>query len=209
VTKPYYRALAAFVARERRRRAVFPPARQVYEALRLTPLNRVRVVLLGQDPYPGAGQANGLAFSVSPGAAVPPSLRNILKELRADLQIRLPNNGVLVPWARQGVLLLNTVLTVRAHEPGSHRRRGWERFTDAVIRAVSNGRPRVVFMLWGRDARRKTALIDLRRHVAVVAAHPSPLSASRGFLGTRPFSKVNAALRAAGEREIDWRIPDR
>jgi uracil-DNA glycosylase len=181
----------------------------VYEALRLTPLNRVRVVLLGQDPYPGAGQANGLAFSVSPGAAVPPSLRNILKELRADLQIRLPNNGVLVPWARQGVLLLNTVLTVRAHEPGSHRRRGWERFTDAVIRAVSNGRPRVVFMLWGRDARRKTALIDLRRHVAVVAAHPSPLSASRGFLGTRPFSKVNAALRAAGEREIDWRIPDR
>jgi uracil-DNA glycosylase len=209
VRKPYYRDLAAFVSRERRRQVVCPPMHLVYAALRLTPFNCVRVVLLGQDPYPGPGQAHGLSFSVAPGTPVPPSLRNIFAELCNDLGIPAARTGSLIPWAEQGVLLLNTVLTVRAHEPGSHRRRGWERFTDAVIGAVGDGRPRVVFMLWGSDAQAKAGLIDLRRHVVIAAAHPSPLSAGRGFLGTRPFSRVNAALRTAGEPEIDWRLPDR
>ncbi|MDR7483542.1 MAG: uracil-DNA glycosylase [Armatimonadota bacterium] len=206
--QPYVRRLWAFLRAERRRAVVYPPARDVFAALRYTPYARVRVVLLGQDPYPGAGQAHGLSFSVPPGVPVPPSLANIFQELRDDLGCRIPNNGCLVPWARQGVLLLNTVLTVRAGEPGAHRGRGWERFTGAIIRAVNAKRHRVVFMLWGRDARRARALIDQTRHVVVEGAHPSPHSARYGFFGSRPFSRVNAALRAAGRGEIDWQIPD-
>jgi uracil-DNA glycosylase len=201
-------SLRAFLAGERRRHVVLPPDREVFSALGLTPPDRTRVVILGQDPYPTPGQAHGLAFSVKPGIAPPPSLANIFKELAHDLGCRMPNNGYLVPWARQGVLLLNTVLTVRAHEPGSHRARGWETFTDAVIRAVAGGADPMVFILWGRDAQRKEALIDGRRHTIIEGAHPSPISADSGFFGSRPFSRANAALRAAGEPEIDWQIPD-
>jgi uracil-DNA glycosylase len=206
--RPYYRTLVAFVAGERRRCTVYPPARQVFAALELTPFNRTNVVLLGQDPYVGAREAHGLCFSVQPGVPLPPSLANIFRELADDLGCRIPNHGNLVSWARQGILMLNTVLTVRAGEPGSHRGRGWEMFTNAVITAVSARRSRVVFVLWGQDAQRKRPLIDRRRHVIITGAHPSPLSASRGFFGTRPFSRINAALRAAGKPQIRWQIPD-
>ncbi len=206
--QPYYQKLQIFLARERRRHVVLPPERDVFAALELTPFNRVNVVLLGQDPYPTPGQAHGLCFSVKPGIAPPPSLANIFGELADDLGCRIPNNGVLVPWARQGILMLNTVLTVRAHEPGSHRHRGWEVFTDGAIRAVNARRSPVVFVLWGRDAQSKKTLIDRTRHVVIEGAHPSPMSAARGFFGSRPFSKVNAALRAAGKPPIDWQLPD-
>lgn len=207
-SQPYYLKLQTFLGRERRRHVVLPPERDVFAALELTSFNRVNVVLLGQDPYPTPGQAHGLCFSVKPGIAPPPSLANIFKELADDLGCRIPNNGFLVPWARQGILMLNTVLTVRAHEPGSHRRRGWEIFTDSAIRAVNARRSPVVFVLWGRDAQGKEALIDGTRHVIIEGAHPSPMSAAGGFFGSRPFSKVNAALRAAGKPPIDWQLPD-
>ncbi len=207
-SKSYYPKLQAFLARERQRHAVLPPEREVFSALALTPFARVNVVLLGQDPYPTPGEAHGLCFSVKPGIAPPPSLVNIFTELADDLGCRVPNNGHLVHWAKQGILMLNTVLTVRAHAPGSHRSRGWETFTDAVIRAVSAKPDPVVFVLWGRDAQRKRALIDATWHAIVEGAHPSPLSANSGFFGSRPFSKINAALRAAGKPEIDWQIPD-
>ena len=207
-SQPYYLKLQTFLARERRRHVVLPPERDVFAALELTPFNRVNVVLLGQDPYPTPGQAHGLCFSVKPGVAPPPSLVNIFKELAHDVGCRVPNNGYLVPWARQGILMLNTVLTVRAHEPGSHRSMGWETFTDVIIRAVGATPDPVVFVLWGQDAQRKTALIDTARHVIIEGAHPSPMSATRGFFGSRPFSKVNTALRAAGKPPIDWQLPD-
>ncbi len=207
-SKPYYLKLQTFLGRQRRRHIVLPPERDVFAALALTPFNRVNVVLLGQDPYPTPGQAHGLCFSVTPGIAPPPSLANIFRELADDLGCRIPNNGSLVPWARQGILMLNTVLTVRAHEPGSHRHRGWEVFTDSAIRAVNARRSPVVFVLWGRDAQSKKALIDGAGHAIIEGAHPSPMSATRGFFGSRPFSKVNAALRAAGKSPIDWQLPD-
>lgn len=204
--QPYMASLEAFLEVERATQTVFPPESEVFSALELTPFDQVRVLVVGQDPYHDDGQAHGLAFSVRPGVKVPPSLRNIYKELEADLGIPQSKNGFLEPWARQGVLLLNTSLTVRAHAAGSHKGQGWEKLTDAIIRAVSSEADRVVFVLWGAPAGKKLALIDATRHTVVQSAHPSPLSAHNGFFGSRPFSKMNAALLAVGKPEIDWRL---
>ena len=206
LSQPYWHELQSFVADERRRAPVYPPADQVFAALHLTPYADVRAVILGQDPYHGPGQAHGLCFSVPHGQRIPPSLANIHRELQDDLGIAPPRHGNLEPWARQGVLLLNTTLTVRGGEAASHQGRGWEAFTDAVIRAVDAKPERVVFVLWGSSARRKRALLDLSRHAVVESAHPSPLSAHNGFLGSRPFSRVNALLEEAGRPPIDWRL---
>lgn len=207
--KQYFSDLQDFLAREYETQAVYPPADEVFAALRYTPYDKVSVLLLGQDPYPGPNQAHGLSFSVRPGVPIPASLRNMFTELQRDIAgFRPPDNGSLVSWARQGVLLLNAVLTVRAREPNSHKGRGWETFTDAVIRKVNEKETPVVFALWGRFAQKKAALIDTARHHIVRCAHPSPLSASNGFFGCRPFSKINAALREAGRPEIDWQIPN-
>lgn len=206
--KPYWKPLQQFVREERSKYKVFPPDKDVFAALHLTPYEKVSVLILGQDPYHDDGQAQGLCFSVQPGVAIPPSLVNIYKELQTDLGCQMPNNGDLRPWAEQGVLLLNAVLTVRAHQANSHAGKGWENFTDAIIRAVSAKPDRVVFVLWGAYARKKKGLIDAARHVIIESAHPSPLSASSGFFGSRPFSKINAALREAGRPEINWQIPD-
>ena len=206
--KPYFHKLQDFLARERQEHTVYPPEEDVYNALKYTPYEDVNVLLLGQDPYHDEGQAHGLAFSVRPGVKPPPSLMNIFRELKHDLGCRLPNNGYLVPWAQQGVLLLNTVLTVRAHAPNSHKGKGWEQFTDAVIAQVGSKEDPVVFVLWGANAQKKTKLIDTDRHMIVQSAHPSPLSAKNGFFGSKPFSKSNAALRSAGKPQIDWQIPD-
>ncbi|HLZ21858.1 MAG TPA: uracil-DNA glycosylase [Ktedonobacterales bacterium] len=206
--QPYFRRLERFMEEERRTYTVFPPEEHVFEALALTPYERVNVLLLGQDPYHDDGQAHGLCFSVRPGIKSPPSLANIYRELRDDLGCRIPNNGYLVPWARQGVLMLNAVLTVRAHMPNSHKNHGWETFTDAIIRTVNAKDSPVVFVLWGAYAQKKIPLIDTRRHTIVAGTHPSPLSARNGFFGSRPFSAINAALRAAGKPEMHWQIPD-
>ena len=206
--EPYWKELQQFVRTERKKHTVYPPDKEVFGALHLTPYEKVSVLVLGQDPYHGPRQAHGLCFSVRPGIEPPPSLVNIFKELRDDLGCKIPNHGNLEHWARQGVLLLNAVLTVRAGQPTSHKGKGWETFTDAIIRAV-NGKPdRVVFVLWGAYARAKARFVDASRHVIVQTAHPSPLSASNGFFGSRPFSKINAALQAAGKPEIDGQIPD-
>jgi uracil-DNA glycosylase len=207
--KPYWGELQRFVADERSRHQVFPPHDQVFAALHRTSYAEVKAVILGQDPYHGPGQAHGLCFSVRPGVALPPSLRNIFLELQADLGIEPPNHGCLDAWADHGVLLLNTTLTVRAHRAASHQKQGWETFTDAVIDAVNAKDERVVFILWGAAARRKRDRIDRSRHAAIESAHPSPLSAHNGFFGSRPFSRTNAALLEAGREPIDWRIPDR
>lgn len=204
--QPYWTELQEFVAAERRDHAVFPPAEDVFAALHLTPYAEVRAVILGQDPYHGPGQAHGLSFSVRPGVAMPPSLRNIFTEREADLGLPRPRHGCLDAWARAGVLLLNTTLTVRAGQAASHQGHGWERFTDEVIRAVAAKPDRVVFVLWGAAARRKRALIDTDRHSVIESAHPSPLSAANGFFGSRPFSRTNAALEEAGRTPIDWRV---
>ncbi len=204
--KPYFNALQQFVTQARTQNRVFPPAAEVFSALDLTPYAQVKVLILGQDPYHDDGQAHGLCFSVRPGVAIPPSLMNIFKELQSDLGCTLPNNGYLVPWAQQGVLLLNAVLTVQAHQANSHKDQGWETFTDAVIQAVNAKTERVVFVLWGAYARKKISLIDQTRHLVIESPHPSPLSAHRGFFGSRPFSKINAALREAGKPAIDWQI---
>jgi uracil-DNA glycosylase len=206
--KPYYQNLYRFVGEERRKYTVYPPGPDVFNALRYTAYEQVRVMIIGQDPYHQEGQAHGLAFSVQPGIAPPPSLVNIFKELRDDIQFRIPNHGHLVPWAEQGVLLLNAVLTVRAHQANSHQGKGWEIFTDTVIRAVNLKTSRVVFLLWGSYAQRKAELIDSNRHLILKAPHPSPLSASRGFFGCRHFSKANAALKSAGLPEVDWQLSD-
>lgn len=206
--KPYFKVLKDFVAKQREKVTVFPPEAEVFAALNLTPIEKVRVLILGQDPYHDHHQAHGLCFSVRQGIAIPPSLLNIFKELQSDLGYKIPNNGDLTPWAEQGVLLLNTVLTVQAHQANSHQNQGWEIFTDAVIRAVNAKSESVIFVLWGANARRKRALIDGQRHCVIEAPHPSPLSAYRGFFGSRPFSKINAALLAKGNSEIKWQIPD-
>ena len=209
VEKPYFQRLAEFVEREREEFEVYPASAETFQALELTPFSKVNVVLLGQDPYPGPGQAHGLCFSVKPGVRIPGSLRNIFKELQSDVHgFRIPNNGYLASWARQGLLMLNTVLTVRAGAIGSHRGKGWETFTDAVIEKVNAKKDAVVFLLWGRDAQSKADRIDESRHVILRAAHPSPLSARQGFFGTRPFSATNRALLDADKPEIDWQIPD-
>ena len=206
--KPYFHKLQDFVAEERAEYTVYPPEDHVFTALRLTPYKDVSVFLLGQDPYHGEHQAHGLAFSVLPGVTPPPSLRNILKELKHDLGCRIPNNGCLIPWAEQGVLLLNAVLTVRAGQPNSHKGKGWETFTDAVLRNVNEKEDPVAFALWGAYAQKKKTLINTERHTIIQGAHPSPLSAKHGFFGRKPFSAINRALAAAGKPEIDWQLPD-
>ena len=202
--EPYWDALMAFVAHERSTHPVYPPHDEVFAALHLTPYADTRVVILGQDPYHGPGQAHGLCFSVRHGVRVPPSLANIYRELRDDLGIDPPNHGNLERWARSGVLLLNTTLTVRGGAAASHQGRGWERFTDRVIETVAAKPSRVVFMLWGAAARRKRSMIDAERHTIIESAHPSPLSAHNGFFGSRPFSRANAALADAGLEPVDW-----
>jgi uracil-DNA glycosylase len=199
-------ALDAFLTAERQNATVFPAPEETFRALELTPPERVSCVILGQDPYPTPGHAHGLAFSVRAGVKPPKSLANIYKELRIDLGLPIPATGLLEPWAQQGVLLLNTVLTVRAGDAGSHQHKGWESITDAIIRAVAALPQRVVFVLWGNHAHAKAGLIPAEPHVVLRSVHPSPLSASRGFFGSRPFSQTNAALRAAGRTEIDWRL---
>jgi uracil-DNA glycosylase len=206
--QPYFQMLERFVDRERQEYTVFPPEQDVFSALQLTPYEAVNVFLLGQDPYHDDKQAHGLCFSVRPGIKPPPSLVNMFKELRDDVGFRMPNNGYLVPWARQGILMLNAVLTVRAHQANSHKNHGWETFTEAVIRRVSAKTEPVVFVLWGGYAQKKVGLIDTSRHTIIQSAHPSPLSARNGFFGSKPFSKINAALRQAGKPEIDWQLPD-
>jgi uracil-DNA glycosylase len=206
--KPYFQTLQAFLDAERQQHTIYPREDEIFSALDYTPYPDVRVLILGQDPYHGPRQAHGCSFSVRPRVALPPSLRNIYKELYDDVGATPPDHGCLVPWARQGVLLLNTVLTVRASQPNSHRGKGWEQFTDAVFRAVNRKPERVVFILWGAAARSKANLVDLSRHVVIQSAHPSPYSAASGFFGSRPFSRANAALRQAGLPEIDWQLPN-
>ncbi len=208
LNKPYFQKLAQFVDEERQQHTVFPPEDEVFAALRLTPYENVNVLLLGQDPYHDNNQAHGLCFSVRPGIKSPPSLVNMYKELRDDVGFRIPNHGYLVSWSQQGILLLNAVLTVRAHTPNSHKNQGWEKFTDAVITAVNEKRDPVVFVLWGGYAQKKLSLIDTTRHTVVQSAHPSPLSARNGFFGSRPFSAINDALRVHGKPEIHWQLPD-
>lgn len=205
--KPYWAELQAFVAAERERHPVYPPPGDVFAALHLTPYADTRVVILGQDPYHGPGQAHGLCFSVRPGVRVPPSLVNVHAELETDVGVSPPDHGNLEAWARQGVLLLNTTLTVRGGAAASHQGHGWETFTDEVIDAVNTKSHRVVFILWGSHARRKKARLDLDRHVVIESAHPSPLSAHNGFFGSRPFSRTNAALTDAGLAPIHWSLP--
>ena len=209
LAKPYWQDLQRFVAEERARAEVYPPPDQVFAALHLTPYAEVKVLILGQDPYHGAGQAHGLCFSVQPGVPAPPSLVNILKELHDDIGVAPPEHGCLEAWARRGVLLLNATLTVRARQAASHQGKGWETFTDEVIRAVNAKPERVVFILWGASARKKRALIDTTRHVVIESAHPSPLSAHNGFFGSRPFSRANAALVDAGREPVDWGLSAR
>lgn len=206
--QPYFRELRAFLNADAREHLIMPPADEVFHVLQLTPLDSVRVLLLGQDPYPTPGHAHGLCFSVRPGVKPPASLRNMYRELHDDVGIQPPSHGSLVAWARAGVLLLNAVLTVRAGESNSHRGRGWEGFTDEIIRVVNAKREPVVFALWGAHAQKKAALIDTTRHAIVAAAHPSPLSARRGFLGSRPFTRINDALTRRGAPPIDWLLPE-
>lgn len=204
--QPYFGRLLEFVKSERRQFEVFPHDDEVFAALQKTSYENTRVVILGQDPYHGEGQAHGLAFSVREGTAIPPSLRNILKELSDDLGLDTPQTGSLHRWAEQGVLLLNSTLTVRANEPASHYGRGWEQFTDKVISVVNEKTERCVFLLWGNHARKKKLLVTQPHHVVIESAHPSPLSAHRGFFGSKPFSQTNAALRDANRGEIDWTL---
>ncbi len=208
--EPYFAALKAFLLAEKAAGARFyPPGAQIFNAFDRTPFEAVRVVILGQDPYHGPGQAHGLSFSVPHGTALPPSLINIFKELGSDLAIPAPSHGNLEKWADQGVLLLNATLTVRANQAGSHQGKGWERFTDAVIRTLAERREGLVFVLWGRFARGKATMIDHSRHLVLEAPHPSPLSASYGFFGCKHFSRINDWLRSRDLREIDWSLDPR
>jgi len=205
----YFQKLEEFLGRERKGFKIYPREEDTYQALELTPYDAVNVLLLGQDPYPGPNQAHGLCFSVGKDVApIPASLKNIYQELLTDTGFRIPNNGHLVRWAGQGILMLNAVLTVREHKPNSHKGQGWEVFTDKIIKAVNAKNDRVVFVLWGDYAQKKSNLITGKQHTIVKAAHPSPLSARHGFFGSKPFSQINSALRAAKKAEIDWQIPD-
>lgn len=205
--KPYYRELRSFLATEYRAHSVYPDMYDIFNALHTTPLHRVKAVILGQDPYHGPGQAHGLSFSVKPGVPVPPSLRNMLQELHDDLGCRIPNHGHLTHWAEQGVLLLNTVLTVNAGMANSHKGKGWELFTDRVIQTVNELDRPVVFLLWGSPAQSKLPMIDTAKHGVIRSPHPSPLSAHRGFFGSRPYSRTNQFLRENGQEPIDWQLP--
>ena len=204
--KPYYEKLYATVKEEYNTRLIFPPADDIFNAFDFTPLSQVKVVILGQDPYHGDGQAHGLCFSVKPDVDVPPSLVNIYKELQSDLGCYIPNHGYLEKWAKQGVLLLNTVLTVRAHQANSHRGIGWEEFTDAAIRILNEQDRPIVFLLWGKPAQSKKSMLHNPKHLILTAPHPSPLSAYRGFFGCRHFSQANAFLQENGIDPIDWQI---
>lgn len=206
--KPYYKKLYQKIMEEYRTTVVYPPADDIFNALHLTPLSKVKVVILGQDPYHGDRQAHGLCFSVNKDIEIPPSLVNIYQELHEDLGCRIPNNGYLEKWAKQGVLLLNTVLTVRAHKPMSHRGIGWEEFTDAILEKVNEQDSPVVYLLWGKPAQSKKRMLNHPKHLVLEAPHPSPLSAYRGFFGCRHFSQANDFLTAHGETPIDWQIED-
>lgn len=204
--KPYYKNLYEFVKQEYNTTQVFPPAEDIFNAFHLTPLSEVKVVIIGQDPYHNIGQAHGLCFSVKPDVEIPPSLVNIYQELHDDLGCEIPDNGYLVKWAKQGVLMLNTVLTVRAHMANSHKGKGWEEFTDAAIRALNKQDSPIVFILWGRPAQMKRNMLNNPNHLILEAPHPSPLSAYRGFFGSKPFSKTNQFLQERGLQPIDWQI---
>lgn len=206
--KPYYKKLYETVKEEYQTRTVYPDANDIFNAFDFTPLDKVKVVILGQDPYHGPGQAHGLCFSVKPDVEIPPSLVNIYQELHDDLGCSIPNNGYLKKWAEQGVMLLNTVLTVRAHQANSHRGIGWEEFTDAAIQILAKQDRPMVFILWGRPAQTKKPMLTNPKHLILEAPHPSPLSAYRGFFGSRPFSKTNEYLKANGLDPIDWQIED-
>ena len=207
--KPYYRELYKKVKEEYATHMIFPPSNEVFSAFELTPLADVKVVILGHDPYHNVGQAHGLCFSVKPDVEIPPSLVNIYKELHDDLGCYIPNNGYLVKWAKQGVLMLNTVLTVRAHQANSHRGIGWEEFTNAAIRVLNEQDRPIVFILWGSPAQRKKEMLNNPKHLLLEAPHPSPLSAYRGFFGSKPFSQTNAFLEKNGLTPIDWQIENR
>ncbi len=206
--KPYMADLRQFLLTEKQQgKTIYPPGSQIFYALDRTPFEKVKVVILGQDPYHGPGQAHGLCFSVQPGVAPPPSLINIYKEMESDLALTPPGHGCLSSWADQGVLLLNSVLTVEAHMAASHQSRGWEQFTDRIIRELESRREHLVFILWGGYARKKGSFIDRTRHLVIESAHPSPLSAYRGFLGSRPFSRANEYLKETGQTPVQWELP--
>ena len=204
--KPYWVELQNYIFDQRASHMVCPAHPEVFRAFHLTSFATLKVVILGQDPYHGVGQANGLCFSVSPGVSFPPSLQNIFKELEDDLGVSKPQSGDLAAWAEQGILLLNTTLTVRQGAPASHQGKGWETFTDEVIRCISQKKEKIVFVLWGASARRKKSLIDVTKHTCIESVHPSPLSAYRGFFGSKPFSRINQLLRQQGITEIDWSL---
>ena len=207
--KPYYSQLYQFIKDEYNTKVIYPPADDIFNALHLTPLSKVKVLILGQDPYHNEGQAHGLCFSVKPGVAAAPSLENIYKELQDDLGCTIPNNGYLVKWAEQGVLMLNTVLTVRAHQANSHRGIGWEEFTNAAIRVLNEQDRPIVYLLWGRPAQSKKSMLHNPKHLILTAAHPSPLSAHNGFFGCKHFSQTNEFLKQNGLEPIDWQIENR
>ncbi|MCW8196449.1 uracil-DNA glycosylase [Proteobacteria bacterium 005FR1] len=208
--EPYMAELKTFLQSEKQNgKAIYPPGRHIFNALDSTPFDNVKVVILGQDPYHGPNQAHGLCFSVQPGVALPPSLRNIYKELQSDLGVKPPGHGCLQSWAAQGVLLLNATLTVEHGKAGSHQGRGWEQFTDAIIAALNEKRENLVFLLWGSYAQRKGEFIDRQRHLVLEAPHPSPFSANRGFFGCRHFSKANDYLREHGRAPVEWQLPER
>lgn len=206
--KPYYLSLRQFLIEEYRTQVIYPPKEDLFNALKSTSYQDTKVVILGQDPYHGLGQAHGMAFSVNPGIAIPPSLRNIYKELQDSLGCSIPDNGYLMPWAKQGVLLLNTVLTVRAGQPQSHQNKGWEILTDEIIKLLNQKDETVIFLLWGSPAKKKMNLITNPKHVVLTAVHPSPLSAHRGFFGCNHFKQVNEILERQGRETIDWQIPN-
>lgn len=203
-SQPYYQKLEQFVADEYATQVIYPPQKQIFEGFNQCPFDQVKVVVLGQDPYHNEHQAHGLAFSVNPGVKFPPSLVNIYKELKTDVGVERPKDGCLLHWAQQGVLLLNTVLTVRAHQPKSHRKQGWETFTDATIRLLSSQKEHLVFVLWGGDAHKKEKLIDTSKHLVLKSAHPSPLSVYRGFWGCKHFSQINTYLNQHDLEPIVW-----
>ncbi|MCI8540597.1 MAG: uracil-DNA glycosylase [Erysipelotrichaceae bacterium] len=205
-TQPYFQELMDFVKTQYAHKTIYPPQEQLFSAFALCPYEQVRVVILGQDPYHEVNQAHGLAFSVSKGVKIPPSLRNIYKELQADIGIEPPKHGYLVDWAKQGVFLCNAILSVEQGKAGSHRKKGWEIFSDHLIQALNQAKQPIVFLLWGAFAQSKQSMIDAEKHLVLCAPHPSPLSAYQGFFGSKPFSQANAFLKEKGRGEIDWRI---
>ncbi len=202
--KPYFSDLVSFVRQEYKTHVIYPPAKQIFNAFEKCPVDKLKVVIIGQDPYHGEGQANGLCFSVNDGVAQPPSLQNIFQEINTDLKIPIPTSGNLERWASQGVLLLNATLTVRKSSAGSHQNKGWETFTDSVIQRISQEKEHIIFLLWGAYAQKKQALIDVKKHLVLKSAHPSPFSVHRGFFGNKHFSKTNEYLISKGMQPIEW-----